>query len=172
MDVIMNRSYTQRARAAATAETRARILEAAGALAGERLAVRIVLGEVAARAGVSVQTILRHFGSKDALFEEARAAVIAEVRQEREVPPGDVVAAVGVIEAFYEHRGDLSVQMLAQEHEDPEVGEHVALGRRVHREWVHETFAPQLAENPDPVGAVDLLVVATDVYTWKILRRD
>jgi AcrR family transcriptional regulator len=172
MDVIMNRSYTQRARAAATAETRARILEAAGELAAERLAVRIVLGEVAARAGVSVQTVLRHFGSKDALLVEARTAAIDEVRRERAAPPGDVVAAVAAIEAFYEHRGDISVRMLAEEHEDPDVAEHVALGRRVHRSWVDEVFGPLLGHDPDRVAAVDLLVVATDVYTWKILRRD
>jgi hypothetical protein len=34
-----------------------------------------------------------------------------------------------------------------------------------HRQWVRDAFAPFDADE-------DLLVVATDVYTWKLLRRD
>jgi AcrR family transcriptional regulator len=174
MDVTMKstRPYTQRARAARTAETREHILAAARSLASERLTARIVLGEVAARAGVSVQTVLRHFGSKDALLEETRTLVLDQVLRERAAPPGDVVAAVTAIEAFYEHRGDMAVRMLAEEHEDRDVAEHLVRGRRVHRDWVGEVFGPQLDHAADRVVAVDLLAVATDVYTWKILRRD
>ena len=43
---------------------------------------------------------------------------------------------------------------------------------RLHREWVEEVFAPQLAARRDRKELVDLLVVATDLLTWKILRRD
>lgn len=59
------RGYTMRARAESTARTRARILDAVIALSEERLALEIVLADVAERAGVSVQTVLRHFGSKE-----------------------------------------------------------------------------------------------------------
>ena len=47
-------------------------------------------------------------------------------------------------------------------------------GRRLHREQISELFAPQLAERPaaEREALLDLLVVATDVYTWKLLRRD
>jgi len=44
--------------------------------------------------------------------------------------------------------------------------------RQVHREWAEEVFAPQLASRRDREELVDLLVVATDLLTWKILRRD
>jgi hypothetical protein len=44
--------------------------------------------------------------------------------------------------------------------------------RRIHRDWVEEVFAPQLADLADREELVDLLVIATDVLTWKILRRD
>ena len=52
--------------------------------------------------------------------------------------------------------------------------EHLALGRRLHRDWIARVFATDL----EPLGAkdrqaaLDALVVATDVYTWKLLRRD
>ena len=47
-------------------------------------------------------------------------------------------------------------------------------GRQVHRRWVTETFGPASADRRAlrDGGCVDLLVVATDVYTWKLLRRD
>jgi hypothetical protein len=37
---------------------------------------------------------------------------------------------------------------------------------------VQEVFAPYVAGADDPEELTDLLVVATDVYTWKLLRRD
>jgi hypothetical protein len=37
---------------------------------------------------------------------------------------------------------------------------------------VTKVFAPFLASRADPDALTDLLVVATDVYTWKLLRRD
>jgi hypothetical protein len=48
------------------------------------------------------------------------------------------------------------------------------LGRRGHRTWVRWAFAPQLTARRSPRRAQleDLLVVATDVYTWKLLRLD
>jgi hypothetical protein len=39
----------------------------------------------------------------------------------------------------------------------------------MHRAWVTDVFAP-FAGPHDPL--IDLLVVATDVYTWKLLRID
>jgi hypothetical protein len=45
-------------------------------------------------------------------------------------------------------------------------------GKALHRAWVEEVFAPYLDEADDPDELTDLLVVATDVYTWKLLRRD
>jgi len=37
---------------------------------------------------------------------------------------------------------------------------------------VKEVFAPQLAGRRDREELADLLVIATDLLTWKILRRD
>jgi predicted acylesterase/phospholipase RssA len=36
----------------------------------------------------------------------------------------------------------------------------------MHRAWVHDAFEPH------DESTLDLLVVATDVYTWKLLRLD
>jgi AcrR family transcriptional regulator len=168
----LTRSYTMRARAESATKTRERILDAVIALSEERLSVEIVLADIAERAGVSVQTVLRHFGSRQCLFEQAQARQLAQVRAERATPVGDAASAVRTIVAFYDRLGEWSLRLQAQEHSDELSRQTVELGRRVHREWVEEVFAPQLAGRRDREELVDLLVVATDVLTWKILRRD
>ena len=64
--------------------------------------------------------------------------------------------------------------MLGQELFDDTFRENMDFGRRMHREHITEVFAPQLAQRPtaNREALIDLLVVATDVYTWKLLRRD
>jgi AcrR family transcriptional regulator len=163
-----------RARADTAADTRRRILQAAFDLSGEKLSVEIVLADVAERAGVSVQTILRHFGSREALFDAVTSFAHDQIVAERAAPAGDVPTAVHVIFSHYETRGDAVLRFLAQELWDEQVRLITDLGRRTHRAWVQAVFAPQLAARPaaDREALTDLLLVATDVYTWKLLRRD
>jgi AcrR family transcriptional regulator len=130
------------------------------------------LADVAARAGVTVRTILRHFGSRDGMLDAMGDHARAEVTDERVSPPGDVAAAVDTIVAHYERRGDHVLRMLVEEPLSEHMAGVVAQGRVIHRDWVREVFAPQLANAADAKELEDLLVVATDVYTWKLLRRD
>lgn len=160
-------------RARGVEETRRRILDAVVALHAERRAADIALDDIAARAGVSVQTVLRHFGSRAGLVEAAVPHAEREVRAEREAPVGDVDRAVAVVVDHYEQRGDGVLLMLAQEDHEPVMARVTDRGRRLHREWVADVFAPYLPEAGERREAlVDLLAVATDVYTWKQLRRD
>jgi AcrR family transcriptional regulator len=163
------RSYTMGARAAAVAETRQRIIEALFDLGRERMFPDISLDDVAVAADVSVQTILRHFTSRAGLIDATMDHAIATVTQERHAPVGDVDAAIAVIIEHYEDRGQTALLMLAQETSDPQLAELTRRGRAMHRTWVTEVFAP-FAGPRDPL--IDLLVVATDVYTWKLLRID
>lgn len=163
------RSYTMGARAEAVAGTRQRIIEALFELGRERMLPDISLDDVAAEADVSVQTILRHFKSRAGLTEATMDHAIATVTEERHAPVGDVEAAVAAIVAHYEDRGQTALQMLAQESSDPQVAELTRRGRAMHRTWVKDVFAPFVGPR-SPL--IDLLVVATDVYTWKLLRLD
>jgi hypothetical protein len=73
----------------------------------------------------------------------------------------------------YEQRGRPVLLMLAQEPTDPRVARITDNGRALHRAWVEEVFTPLLpTDESDRAAGVDLLVVATDVYTWKLLRLD
>lgn len=167
------RTYTMRARAEAAAATRERILKAALDLGEEKMTIEITLDDVASRAGTSVQTVLRHFGSRDGLIDHAVKAGAAEVVEERRVPVGDPAAAIRVIVQHYERRGDFVLRLLGQESDD-RIRAVVTPGKALHRNWVEEVFEPQLGTRTDAEreALVDLLVVATDVYAWKLLRRD
>src|SRR5580765_954300 len=147
-DMNTSRPYTMTTRARAVEETRGRIIDACVALHGERPVTEI--------------------GLEEASFERAEQAVA----DERRTPVGDVTAAVRVIVDHYERRGDQALLMLAQEGSQPLMARITERGKALHRAWVEEVFAPDLAGAPDPEALTDLLVVATDVYTWKLLRRD
>ena len=166
------RKYTMGARAEAVEETRRRILDALVGLAETRPFAEISLEDVATAAGVSVQTVLRRFGSRDALFAEAMATARANVDAERRTPPGDVDAALRTLLDHYEKRGRVALLMLAQEDHDDFARMVTDYGKALHRTWVRDAFAPLLTDVADPEAALDLLVVATDVYTWKLLRID
>jgi AcrR family transcriptional regulator len=119
-----------------------------------------------------VQTVLRHFGSRDGLFDAVVEFVTNDVVTEREAPVGDVESAIGIIVDHYESRGDWVIALLGQETTDGRVRGVTDIGKRVHREWVDAVFGPLLVDRRDREVGCDLLGVATDVYTWKILRRD
>jgi AcrR family transcriptional regulator len=161
-------------RSVAVGQTRDRILRSVVELASEKLSIEIVLDEVATRSGVTVQTILRHFGNKDALFTAAVGFGSAEVEAERIAPVGDVAEAVRVIVDHYELRGDWVMALLGQEASDERIRGVTESGRQLHTEWVTTVFAPQLSHcaGQQRQTVSHLLAVATDVYTWKLLRRD
>lgn len=168
------RTYRQRARAEAARATHTRIMDALVALVIDRGTTGVPLADVAAAAGVTVPTVLRHFGSRDGLFTEAFAYAREQILTEREAPVGDAEAAVRVVVDHYEARGRGMLTLLAHEADDPGIARITRAGRDEHRAWVTTTFGPVLATRPTKAHAalVDLLVVATDLQTWNLLRHD
>ena len=166
------RAYRMTARADQTADTRRRIADAVIRLAQERLTIEITLEDIARTAGTSVQTVLRHYGSRDALFDAVIALTAAEVERERRAPAGDLDSALRVLLDHYEARGDFMVRMVGQEASDARIRSFTGPGKALHRRWVGDVFAPWLSASADADALTDLLVVATDLHTWKLLRRD
>jgi AcrR family transcriptional regulator len=169
------RPYKQVARAEAQQRTRDALIEAASEELTKDGMSKTSLETVAARAGVTKQTVLRHFGSKDGLIEAALRRASEIVRKERaRAPIGDVPGAVRNLIEHYERYGDLVMRVLAEEHRIPLVRKMTDRGREVHYEWVARTFEPQLANLSDEARKRRMaqLVAVCDVYTWKLLRRD
>src|SRR3954454_24848420 len=110
------RTYRMVARAEAAAATRERLLTSAWRHFAERPFERVRLADVARDAGVSVQTLHAHFGTKDALFVAAwRLPMAPEGARRDSAPAGDVEAAIGVLYDSYDRDGDAVLRLLAQE---------------------------------------------------------
>lgn len=167
-----SRQYDMSGRQQAKCETRTSIIAAAIACFMAERSFAITLPAVADRASVTVKTVLRHFGSRDALIEAAWTQAYGEVMAERTPPRGDPEAALKVLIAHYERRGAMVLAMLSEE-SDPRALRMTNAGKLCHRDWVEQVFDARL---PGPGDArrrlVDVLVVATDVYAWKLLRLD
>jgi AcrR family transcriptional regulator len=169
------RPYRMRARASSTALTGERILDAAVAVFWERPVKNIPLDEVARRAGVSVQTVIRHFGDKDGLFTAAMEREYGRIRRQRDqAAVADLKGAVRVLVDHYEEVGDGVLRMLAEEHSVPGLREVANVGRGYHREWCERVFAAALAgrRGAERDRRLAQLIAVTDVMTWKLLRRD
>ena len=168
------RAYSQVARALAAEDTGKRIIEAFLDLLMNEWFDDITLDRVAAQAGVAVPTVVRRFGGKDGLLAAVVPVLSAQVGERRASPPGDIDAAIHRLIADYERVGDGVIRVLALEPRYPAVEPLTSLGRTQHRLWVSTAFAELLAplRGADYERALDGLVVATDVYTWKLLRRD
>jgi AcrR family transcriptional regulator len=163
------------ARAQATAALRERIVDSTERLFEELAGDRFSLEDVAGGAGTTVQTVLRHFGSKDQLLRATMDRGMDRVRTERmRAPVGDVSGAVRNLVVHYEDRGDMVMRWLAEEHRNPFMHEVLDRGRTFHHEWVAQTFAPHLERMTGTARRRRLaeLVAITDVYVWKLLRRD
>ena len=90
------------------------------------------------------------------------------------ITPGDTDALVSGTYDFYEKVGDTVIRWLADEPRISAMREHLNIGRQHLRAWVAEAFAPQLNQLRGNARKElhDALIVAFDVYTWKLLRRD
>lgn len=169
------RSYRMAARAEAAAATRTAIIERFLELFLDLPYEEITLDVVASRAGVTVQTVIRHFGSKEELFAiAARETGAEETLWRAEARPGDIGGAVRVLIAHYERVGDVVLRLLTQEDRFVAIREVTDAGRQIHYDWVDRAFSPFLETmRPGPRRRRHgQLVALTDVFVWRLLRRD
>jgi len=163
------------ARAEAAATTAERILDAAVEVFWELPTDQISLDEIARRAGVTVQTVIRRFGGRDGLLAAAVERESEKVRRQRdEAVAGDPAGAVRVLVEHYEVTGDGVLKMLAEEERVPALKAIVDRGRALHRAWCARVFASALARlrGLEQERRLAQFAAVCDVYTWKLLRRD
>lgn len=167
----MTRTYDMTNRARSTSRTTERIVSATETLLASKPIDEVTLLAIASGAGVTVQTVLRHMGSRDGCFRAVGDRVHQRVRGQRESSaPGDVSGAVAGLMAHYEADGRLVLNLLAQETRDGFAADAASRGRQYHRAWVDRCLGPLLRERNDQ--SLDALVAATDLYVWKLLRLD
>lgn len=168
----MTRAYTQRSRAAAQEDRRADMIAATFAV-WERVGFDgVTLQAVADGAGVSLKTVVRHFGTREGLLTACMRASVAREEAERDAPAGDVHAVVKVLADRYELIADRIVRNAEIEFRYPVMTAWVAAARKSHLDWLARAFTPWLpAEGPVREHRLMALYWATELRCWWTLRH-
>ncbi len=162
-------------RAAAAEATRERIIETALLAFSTEWYDDVTLRGIAADAGVALQTLVNHFGTKEVLFGVAVERFGERIEAARAtVAVDDIPGAITTLVDDYDESGDAIVRMLALEDRIAVLRPALKRGRHEHEQWVERVFAAALERLPSAERArrIAELVATTDVYTWKLLRRD
>jgi AcrR family transcriptional regulator len=167
------RPYTMQSRADAVSQTRERIARTALQLLFEHAYEDITLSAFAKAAGVSHQTVLNHFESKEGVVLSVVELFSEQTIEARsKAQPGDVAGAVKALVGDYERIGDANFRWATTDG----LGELAGVlddARAHHQEWIETMFGELIPRSPAARRrAVHALHAATDVYTWKLLRRD
>jgi AcrR family transcriptional regulator len=173
---IAKRPYKQVARAQAQQRTRDALQDAAIEEFTRGDWAKVSLETLARRAGVTKQTLLRHFGSKDGLLMQALVNSASDaVTQRWSAPPGEVEGAVDNVLDHYDAWGERSLRVGAWlESGPPELARLSQMARQLHYNWVEYAFGPQLERlhGQDRVRCRAALIVLCDVHTWWLLSHD
>jgi AcrR family transcriptional regulator len=170
------RPYQMTARAETTEMTGKRIVEAMLKWYADVPYQRIRLEDVAADAEVTVQTVIRRFGSKHGLLAATVERELTRLASDRAAAMGTSPAAtLHSLVRYYEHHGALILKLYAEAGQAPGVPELAARGRAYHVNWCREAFSEALGPDLDHVTRVRRLaqiVAVCDASTWRILRFD
>ena len=173
--VTASRSYTKVARARAEERTRTALLDAADAAFFDGRWAQTSLAEMATTAGVTKQTLLRHFGSKDGLLEEAWARGMQQVRDQRwGAPTNDLPGAVDNLLDHYEEVGERAMKIAAYTGGGGDLTELGRVARQLHYDWVDHAFGTWLARlgRKRRARCRAALIALCDVHTWWLLSHD
>lgn len=168
----MSRTYDMTKRSNAVAKTKERIVAATEMLLTNGSLTDLTLQAIADSAGVTVQTVLRHMGSREGCLAEVAKVVSERVDSQRgRTEPGDVDAAISSVLDHYEAESGLVLNLIEQAGTGEAFAtQAVESGRMYHRNWVKRCFGPLVPELKPEI--TDALVAATDIYTWKLLHLD
>lgn len=171
------RTYDSSNRKVQAEARRVRILKCAADLLASSSDDEFRLEDVAQAADVSVQTILRAFGSKDGLMVatlESVAPDALDLSVFNNIQVKDLDQLIITMFKVYEKIGDLVIHALAHEHRSPEFQKSLDVGREFHKGWVSDAFDVHIKRRPpnERAALFHALLTATDIYIWKVLRRD
>jgi AcrR family transcriptional regulator len=169
------RPYKQEARAEAKERTRAALLDAAEEELYEDRWGQKSLEALARKAGVTKQTLLRHFGSKDGLLLQALGRAATEVLNQRfSAPSGDIDGIVANLLDHYEAWGERSLRIGAWQSGPAALAKLSQIARQVHYNWVEYAFEEWLTplEGVARARRRAALIALCDVQTWRLLAHD
>ncbi len=170
------RTYRMTARADAAERTGERITDAMLRRFAELPYDRIRLEDVAADAGVTVQTVIRRFGTKHGVLAATVEREFTRLATERAAAMGNSPqATLHSLVRYYEDHGALILKLYAEAAQAPGVPELASRGRSYHVSWCREAFAAALDQRLDKrtrERRLAQVVAICDATTWRILRFD
>jgi AcrR family transcriptional regulator len=139
------RPYKQVARAQAQKRTHEALLNAAIEEFYEGRWPKASLEALSRSAGVTKQTLLRHFGSKDGLLLQALMRSVSQVFDQRwSAPAGDIEGTIDNLLDHYEVWGARALRIGAWQGWAPLLARFSQVARQVHYDWVEHAFRPWL----------------------------
>lgn len=163
-------------------QTRRDILATARRLFADRGYAATSINDIAAEAGVAVQTIYARVGSKrgmvlamlDLIDEEAGVAQLVPEVMRASAPDEALRAGIGITRAVHEHCGDIIEALFTAVGAEPELAEAVAEGQRRHREGARFTVGRiqalgGLRADVPPKHAQALFALSTNHEAWREL---
>ena len=172
---IGRRPYNKVAREQSQQHTRDALLDAADdEFYGDRWQ-KTSLEALSKKAGVTKQTLLRHFGSKDGLLLQALLRGAAQIRDQRwSTPTGDVTGAVENLIDHYEAWGERSLRIGAWQNGPAVLAMISRTARQIHYDWVEHAFAPWLdgLDEQARERRRAALIALCDVQTWWLFSHD
>ena len=172
---IEKRSYKQSRRAESALETHSAIMAALVGLWYEKSIAAITLADVADRAGVTVQTVIRRFKSKDGLVDatiESFSSGIEARRDPADAP--DLPAAIHQLAMHYEADGEAVLRTLTVLDKSAAAQRIAQHGAAFHRTWCATILARELGRQPKELddAYLDSFVAATDIQLWRLFRKE
>lgn len=170
------RAYRMTARAESAKQTGERLIDAMLSHFASTPYDRIRLEDVAADAQVTVQTVVRRFGSKHGLLAATVERELSRLAGDRAAAMGDSPqSTMRSLVDYYEHHGALILKLYAEAHQAPGVPELAQRGRAYHVRWCRDAFADALSPDLDEEARnrrLAQIVAVCDATTWRILRVD
>jgi AcrR family transcriptional regulator len=170
------RPYRMTARAEAAEQTGERIVDAMLGRYASTPYDQVRLDDIAADAGVTVQTVVRRFGSKHGLLAATVTRELGRIAAERAAASGaDPARILRDLVGYYERQGSLILKVYAEAHQAPGVPELAARGREFHVRWCHRAFSAWLPVDLTAATRrrrLAQVVAVCDATTWRILRED
>jgi AcrR family transcriptional regulator len=176
MTYMNSRPYDMSSRSEAAGQTAERLLDAMLARFATTPYERIRLDDVAADAGVTVQTAIRRFGGKAGLLlavvERELGRIAAAREASAQATPARTIAA---LVEHYERYGHLILKTYAEAPLVDGLPDLAARGRAFHVDWCARAFATHLAAglgDDERRRRVASTIALADATTWRILRDD
>lgn len=127
----------------------------------------VSLQAVADAADVSLKTVVRYFGTKEALVVEIAERLAPSELERRAVRPGDIAGAAAALAERYDALATATLRLLELERRIVAIAKALRVMRGVHRDWLARTFAAWLpAKGAARERRLACLFGATEIYVW------